>query len=98
MKHLLPMVIFKLGSLETYTYEYEDGDVAENCLVYWRNHSYPAGFGPFKSIASAMDHFARTIKNDRRNNVVVYIAPENTGENVVYVDFVNKKRAGGSAS
>lgn len=78
----------------------------EQNAFYWTNDTYPEAFGPFDSVGEAMGHAAFIFKLDSKRKALLpsFVdngkkAPEappavtnDSFENVIYVDFFNKRR------
>lgn len=73
-------VHFKEGHISVVTYAIHPG-------FYWLDSRDHSGYGPFEYLSTALEHFRQTKKLQRPMLVV-------SKQNVVYVDFVAKKRVG----
>ncbi len=84
----IPELIFELGRLQVFHYPTIE-EIAANKqphTVYWQDKESKHTYGPFPSVYGAMSHFTWITHMQKR-------APDATSENnVVYMDFVKKKR------
>ncbi len=85
-------LIFELGSLQVYHLQTMEEKAANADLykeIYWRDAGSPQGYGPFVSIWAAMNHYVwiiNTCKGDKP------VGKPKAGNEVIRVDFINKKR------
>lgn len=77
-------LLFELDNLQVYTIqtEYDWMTKIPYTEVYWKKKNEIDGWGPFKNIADAMNHFIKY-------RAFLRTLPK---DNVIYVDFRAKKR------
>lgn len=85
-----PILLVDLGNLQIFHYQsqIEFENKVPYTQVYWQKKGQPLVYGPFDSVADATNHFTRMVINERNLN------RQTGGDNVIQVDFKNKKRIG----
>jgi hypothetical protein len=88
----LHMVLFELGTLQVFA-TIMPKDYAENKAYtefYWRDQASPQGFGPFKSVWDAVEHYKRMQIAFKGGEIL----PDGTvpAKPAIRVDFAGKKR------
>jgi hypothetical protein len=83
---LKPVLVFELGHLQVFHYQTDDEwrRGTPPGAMYWKIKSSPTVHGPFPTAYHAVNHYSSTLKPS---------GPPTT-DNVIHVDFVNKKRLG----
>lgn len=85
-------ILFELGSLVVFTMRKENSLDPINNFYYKDLRESSVPFGPFYSLYEAMDHYKHVTKLFRAPAVNPIQAPKLEPNNVIYVDFVSKKR------
>lgn len=81
-----PVLLFELGNIQVFHYptHYEKLSNAAPTAVYWQDSVTKTTYGPFMSIYATMNHFTYL--------TCMYKAANTPGNNVVFMDFRNKRR------
>lgn len=82
---------FEPGSLKVYKImsfrDHGNGQPSAFVQYAWCDAKSPEGFGPFNTIVECLNHHIAVSREDRPE------ALDTPKDNVIYVDFVNRKRA-----
>lgn len=83
-------LLFELGRIQVFHFPTPE-DEAAGLLpkeVFWQDIGSKNTYGPFASVHAAMNHYAWTVANQRKQEADS-LKPD---AQIIYVDFVNKKR------